>query len=146
MPLLNYTTTVAASRTAHQITTMLAQAGAKQVLLDYGQLRDGGSEVTGLSFAIDTDIGMMRYRLPVNTDAVAVVLSRDPKVPRSLKTSVQAERVAWRILKDWVEAQLALIATTMVTLDEVFLPYMMMGEGTVYELFRKQRLAIGPGE
>jgi len=145
MPLLNYTTTVGASRTAHQIVDLLARHGASQILLDYGKVRDNGSEVTGLSFAIDTAHGLMRYRLPVNTSAVHAVLRGDRQVPQRFKNLEQAERVAWRILKDWTEAQLALIATTMVTLDEVFLPYMLMAEGTVYEIFRKGQLAIGKG-
>ena len=34
----------------------------------------------------------------------------------------QAIRTSWRILKDWVEAQMALLETGMVTMDEIFLP------------------------
>lgn len=142
MPLLNYTTTVPGSRTAHQIVELLANHGASQILLDYGQVRDGGSQVTGLSFAIETPHGVMRYRLPVDDEAVYTVLRGDRKVPNRFKTRVQAERVAWRILKDWIEAQLAIVETTMVSLDQVMLPYMLMGEGTVYDLYKAQQLAI----
>ena len=71
----------------------------------------------------------------------------DRQIPKRFKTTVQADRVAWRILKDWVEAQLALIATQMVSLDQIMLPYMLMDEGlTVYDLYRKQQLAIGSGD
>jgi len=87
----------------------------------------------------------MRYRLPVDTAAVEKVLRADRGVPPKLKSGEQAERVAWRILKDWIEAQLALIATRMVSLDQVMLPYMLMGEGTVYDLYRTQQLAITAG-
>ena len=41
----------------------------------------------------------------------------------------QAVRVAWRIVKDWVEAQMALVETQMVTTAEVFLPYAVMKDG-----------------
>jgi hypothetical protein len=141
MPLLNYTTTVPAARTASQIIDILAKHGAQQVLVDYA----AGNRIVGLAFAIKTEIGTMRYKLPVDTAAVEKVLRADRGVQPRLRSAEQAERVAWRILKDWVEAQLALIATHMVTLDQVMLPYMLMGEGTVYDLYRTQQLAIGSG-
>jgi len=31
--------------------------------------------------------------------------------------------VAWRIIKDWIEAQLAIVEAEMVEMAEVFLPY-----------------------
>jgi len=139
MPLLNYTTTVPPSRTATQIMEILAKHGAQQILLDYVDNR-----TVGLAFAINTDVGLMRYKLPVDTASVEKVL-RKQRVERRYQTPEHAERVAWRILKDWIEAQLALTATEMVTLDQVMLPYMLMGEGTVYELYRNQQLEIGTG-
>ena len=45
----------------------------------------------------------------------------------------QAIRTSWRILKDWVEAQMALLETDMVTMDEIFLPYMLSGGQTFYQ-------------
>jgi hypothetical protein len=139
MPILNYTTKVAASKTAHEIVAKLAKAGARQVLTDY----DDHGNVTAVSFAYPDSIGeqLRKYRLPVDVAAVEKVL-RSQNVPRPLKTTEQAERVAWRILKDWVEAQLAILETGMVQLDEVFLPYMLMPGGTVYELYRTQQLAL----
>ena len=50
------------------------------------------------------------------------------------KTPEQAKRVAWRIVKDWVEAQLAIIETQMVKPEQVFLPYAITQTGeTLYE-------------
>lgn len=142
MALLNYSTTVPASRTASQIMEILAKHGASQILIDYAE---SGVAVSGLAFAINTEHGLMRYRLPVDASAVEKVLRADRGMAPRFKNTEQAERIAWRILKDWIEAQLALIATRMVTLDQVMLPYMLMGEGTVYDLYRTQQLAIGSG-
>lgn len=51
-------------------------------------------------------------------------------------TTEQAARVGWRIIKDWIEAQLALVQTQMVTLDQVFLPYARTNTGeTVYQRY-----------
>ena len=56
-------------------------------------------------------------------------------------------RVAWRILKDWVAAQLAIVETEMVSLDEVMLPYLRSDDGrTLYELFTERQLALTTGE
>ena len=45
----------------------------------------------------------------------------------------QAIRTSWRILKDWVEVQMALLETGMVTMDEIFLPYRLSGGQTFYQ-------------
>lgn len=56
-------------------------------------------------------------------------------------TPEQAARVAWRIAKDWLEAQAALIDAEMALLDEVMLPYMLGDRGqTVYDIFRTQAM------
>jgi hypothetical protein len=57
----------------------------------------------------------------------------------------QAERVAWRVLKDWVAVQMTLIQAGLITVDEAMLPYMVLrGEKTVYQAMTDQRLAL-PG-
>jgi hypothetical protein len=55
----------------------------------------------------------------------------------------QAERVAWRIVKDWVEAQMAILESEMVQMDEIFLPYMLNNQGhTVFEAYRDKQLLL----
>lgn len=140
MPLLNYTTTIAAGKTAGEMQAMLAKAGATHVQTTY----ENGAPA-GLLFTIGTPAGVRTFALPVNADAVTAVL-RKQGVPQKYRTPDQAERVAWRILKDWLAAQLAIIATEMVTLDQVMLPYMTDGSGkTVYDLYAQQQLALGAG-
>ena len=52
--------------------------------------------------------------------------------------------MAWRILKDWVEAQMAILESEMVQMDEIFLPYMVTNEGlTTYELYKNNQLLLG---
>ena len=45
----------------------------------------------------------------------------------------QAYRTAWRIIKDWVDAQMALLETEMVDFEEVFMPYILSGRETLYQ-------------
>jgi hypothetical protein len=142
MPLLNYTTEVPALRTIGSVQALLVEAGARSIQTDY----DAVGTPIGLAFMVETMNGPRGFKLPVQAFRVLQVLKRDKKVAPRYKTPEQAERVAWRIVKDWLEAQLAIIQTEMVTLDQVMLPYMTSGDGrTVYELYVDQTLALPPG-
>lgn len=135
MALLNYTTSIAAEKTVSEIQGLLARAGAMAIMTEF----DSAGVLTGISFRIATPFGPTAYSLPCDIPSVLNILakqSRDKKVPRRLVTKEQAARVGWRIIKDWVEAQLALIQTQMVTLDQVFLPYARTNTGdTVYQRY-----------
>ena len=136
MAILNYTTSIAAEKTASEIQSKLVRAKACAVLSEYENC-----VLSHLSFKVSTVHGEMAFRLPANIDGVLKAMQRDPKVAKSLKTREQAARVAWRIVKDWVEAQLAIIEAEMATLPQVFLPYLQTGSGeTVYERFEKHGL------
>jgi hypothetical protein len=58
----------------------------------------------------------------------------------------QAVRTAWRIVKDWVEAQMALVETQMVTTQQVFLPYAIMKDGRTLTEHVEQNPAFLLGE
>ena len=139
MPLLNYTTKVDVYATLGAIQGQLVKHGAKKIMQDY----DDNGHITALAFMVDTPAGPRGIRLPANVDAVHAVLIRQKvKCDRE-----QAERVAWRIVKDWVEAQMAILESEMVQMDEVFLPYMINDAGlTVFESYRKNYLLPGGGE
>ena len=125
MPLLNYTTTIDGEKSVGEISKALAKVGARQVMYDY----DDNGYIVALSFRIDFDGQPIAFRLPTDWRPVLKVLERDPKVPRRLMTQEQALRVAWRITKDWVEAQCAYVETNIVTTAQVFLPYMVTRDG-----------------
>ena len=58
----------------------------------------------------------------------------------------QAERTAWRNVRDWVMAQMAIIEAGQVEMEEVFLPYLTDGRGrTLYQLYQGGQLALGSG-
>ena len=126
MPLLNYTTKIDADKTAHEIAKCLSMHGAQAVLTEYDK-KEG--YVLAISFRIDLEGQTVAFRLPCDWKPVLEILKRDPKVPRKDTTEVQAVRVAWRIVKDWVEAQMALVETKMASTQEVFLPYAVMKNG-----------------
>ena len=140
MPLLNYTTKIDAHKTASQIQEVLRKHGASAVLIEY----DNG-EIAALSFNAATPHGDVGFRLPVNAAATLRVLEKSNAPPR-LTTKEHAVRVSWRIIKDWVEAQMAILETQMVTLDQIFLPYMVDPEGrTLYERLLDTRFQLTEG-
>lgn len=142
MAILNYTTTIAADKTLAEIQRILATHGARSIIMDY----DGNGNPTAVEFMVKTQYGERGFRLPANVEAVFKVLTnqnRAGKVPRRFVTKEQASRVAWRIAKDWLEAQMAIIEAEMVTMDEVFLPYMIHETGkTFYQVMIGNRLML----
>ncbi len=144
MGLLNYTTKVEASKTVSEIQTILAKHGARQLLISYAE----DSSVENLAFQVVTQYGMIGFRLPVAPEAVLKVLLREYSLGKlshgGKPDHAQAVRVAWRILKTWVEGQMAILETEMVKMEQIFLPYMMVDkEHTLYETMVDSRFLIG---
>ena len=140
MAILNYTTSINVAKTLSEIQAMLARAGAKSIQIDYAV-----GTPASIGFIIETQYGERGFKLPANTAAVYEVLKKH-NVERRYRNIEQAHRVGWRIIKDWLAAQLALIETEMVTLDEVMLPYMLINpKQTLFELMTKNQLALPTG-
>lgn len=130
MPILNYTTAVDVQKTIGEIYNCLARCKVQALM----QENDPNGVPSALSFRVMTPFGLMTYRLPANVDKVLAVLQKQKGVPYKLQTKAQAARVAWRIVKVWIEAQCAFIESEMVSIDQVFLPYAQGPDGkTVYE-------------
>jgi len=137
----NYTTTVTALKSIGEIQGILVAHGAKHILMDYDQ-----GEPTGIAFITATPHGDIPFRLPANIDRVQAVLNK-----QRVRTEVSREfaaRVAWRILRDWVRAQMAILETELVSIDQIFLPYMQVGEQgkTLYEVMRDHHLQLPRGD
>ena len=141
-PLANYTTSVPAIKSVGEIQGILVAHGAKSILINYA---DNGV-VESLSFIVKTPYGDMPIRLP--TDAKAVLrLMEEQRVPRRYLTYEQAVKVAWRIVKDWVRAQMAILETEMVKMEQIFLPYMAVSDDkTLYDAMVDKKFYLGPGE
>ena len=135
MPILDYTTKVNAKDTVDQLQSKLAEAGASGVSIEYE-----GGEPVALSFALNLRGQQFNYRLPSNWRGVKAALERD-NVETRYRNDAQAKRVAWRIVKDWTEAQLALIDAGLAELGRVFLPYVLSKDGrTLYEIFKEEEM------
>lgn len=141
MAILNYTTTVDSFKTVSEIEYILMKHKAKSIMKNYD-----GESIIGLSFLIDTGFQQIPIRLPVKVDECLKVLKKEKREnPRKQikDTRDQAERVAWRIMKDWVEAQMALLDMEMVRFEEIFLPYIETDTGqTIYERLEEKQFLL----
>lgn len=130
MALLNYTSNVDADKTAMEISKCLSMHGAQAVLTEYDP-KEG--IVTAISFRINLNGQVISFRLPCDWKPVYDVMFKGKRntYSSSIESNrrAQAVRTAWRIVKDWVEAQMALVETNMARTEEVFLPYAVMKNG-----------------
>lgn len=124
MPILNYTTHKDASTSISEIQKILVKHGCRKISVDY----DVNGLASNLTFTGIFNNQAVFYSLPCNFDKVHKVLLKQTK-DRRYNTKEQAIRTGWRILKDWIEAQMAIVETEMVDISEVFLPYMVTRGG-----------------
>ena len=136
MPIKNYTSNVEVIQSLAEIQGALAKGGATKIMVDYA---DG--KPTGIVFALNTTIGPKGFALPANVDGTVEVFRRQKvKADRA-----QAERTAWRTIRDWVLAQMAFIESGAVTMDEVFFPYLTNGKKTLYQAYQDGQLCLPEG-
>lgn len=126
---LNYTTTIDPQKTALECVTMLMQFGAKNVGVSVGE----DKVADGLDFVILLPWGVTRqYSVSANiagTEKALLKAYREGRIARPYTRREQAARVAWRVLRDWLEVNLALIEAGVVELERVMLPYMKVDDG-----------------
>lgn len=138
MAIKNYTSKVGVYESLGEIQGAPAAHGARQIMVEY----DGDGKVMALAFSIESPLGRRAFSLPANVEGVRAVMAK-----QGVKDiNGQAERTAWRNVRDWVLAQMAIIEAGMAQMDEVFLPYLTNGNGqTLYQLYQGGALALGPG-
>ena len=131
MAILNYTTKVSVVRTVSEIHAILLKANATAIQNEYV---DG--VIKEIAFRLNTPEGMIFYKLPANVAGVGGAMKRDRVKHPDMEA--QAARVAWRIVKDWIEAQMAIVQANMAEVAQVFLPYAITSTGqTVFERLKE---------
>ena len=143
------TTEVPAERTASEISACLIQAGATRIETAY----DAG-KITGLRWMMRVAGRDLLFQMPARVAPVYKILYKRRRpgfFSNKDQASLQdkAERVAWRQLLRWVQAQIAMIDAGMSEASEVFFPYMTAAESgkTIYSLFAEQQFKmLGPPE
>jgi hypothetical protein len=127
MPIKNYTTSMSVEQSVMAIQKCLLAHGAEGFSTRYD-----GKTLISLAFLIKTKHGKLAFSLPANITGVQQCLINDGLGGKTI-TLEHSAQVAWRTLRDWVEAQMAIVEAEMVELEEIFLPYMITGDKTLYQ-------------
>ena len=139
MPILNYTTKIDSYKTIMEIQQILTKNGATKIIVD----NDQRGLPVALTFCINFKNENLAFSLPCNFSGVLKSMKNNKKCPKNLCNEEQALRVSWRIIKNWVEAQMAIVEAQLVDMFEVFLPYAITKEGkTLYEHLKENNHQI----
>lgn len=132
MALLNYTTDIDAWKTLSEVQQLLAKAGASHF-----SIKNEGQNPVAASFTIDFNGTPMNFLLPCNIMGIRKHMTTDKatrerlvKAGKMKSIETHSLNVGWRIIKVWIESQVALIEVEMASIQEVFLPYLVLnGQG-----------------
>ena len=143
----NYTSSVPAGKSVSHIEECLCSHGAQSVVKQYEN-----KSLASVSFFMQIDGKLIPFRLPAKVSRVEAILRKNIRRPRPgtlKKISDQAERTAWKIISDWVDAQMALVELNQAELIEIFMPYMwseklgksyyQIAEGQGFKLLEKEK-------
>lgn len=145
-PLLNYTTKIPYEKTMAEVEALLMVHGASDI---YKKVDDQG-HVTALLFRLRTPDCNLPIKLPIDVDATLKVLKKqylNQEIERRFTTEDHARKIAWRIIKDWLKAQVWLVETQMAKMEEILLPYLVVDkERTLYEAMRDKHFLLRSGD
>lgn len=141
MALKNTYAKMPAGKYIQDIQEALVKAGAIGIQQEFEQGR-----TVSLAFLLDLQGKKVGFKLPIGWKKVQQVLKNE-NIGR-WKDDDYAYRVSWAIMRDWVEAQMAILASENVTMPQLFLPYAMSGDGkTLFEkIAEKPEFLLGNGE
>jgi len=141
MPIKNYTAVVPANRSIAEIQDALVKHGATGVLYKYEQ---GTGRIEALQFLLLVQDRDVTFSIPVHWQRFQRVL--ELQEVRRWNDEEYVYRVAWRNIRDWVMAQLALYETEIVDMGQVFLPFATDAKGqTLYEKVAQSKFLLGDG-
>jgi hypothetical protein len=125
MAVRNITTNIAPEKTIMEIEQILARFGAKAILKQYE-----GRYPIGICFQLETGGQLIPFKLPMKIEQARMIVQQAVDERKLAKKYTQeplrtekALMVGWRIIKDWIHAQLSLIEMNYAQAIEIFLPY-----------------------
>lgn len=137
--LKNYTSQTTVNQSITKIQQYLVKAKAQRIMYEY----DTYGNPEAIIFEVMTPNGIVPIKLPSRVDNVAKVMYKNSINKLTEKELNQVQRTAWANIRDWVDAQIALLETEMVKVEEVFLPYRVHESGkTYFEIIEDRGLAL----
>jgi hypothetical protein len=143
MAVRNYTTQIPIEKTVLEIEQILLAFGAKGIYKEYQ-----GNKINSITFTIVKEGNGIPFKIPMSiekTRTVIVEAVKEGKLPQKYLQeplrSEQGERVAWRIIKDWIDSQLSLLEMHFADAIEILLPYAynVIENKTMYQIFNEKK-------
>jgi rRNA maturation protein Rpf1 len=140
MGLKNWSTVISVEKSMMEIERILAKHGATHIFKMY----DDKGRPQALAFKSNYHGQEISFKLPMELEKVKMVFKNQASkgnIPKKLwDDEEQARKTGWRIIKDWVDSQMALIEINVVQFEEIFLPYMydMQTNQTLFEKMEKR--------
>lgn len=141
MNIKNYTSSVPADKSILDIERILIAMGARNIAKEY----DGFGKVDAIMFGIPKDGSTVPVKLPGRRSAIKKLFLSEYKRSytkgQEESANQQAERTAWKNVRDWVELQATMIKLEQVEFMEVFMPYIynMQTRKTVFEIAKENK-------
>lgn len=137
-------TEVPAARSASEIVAELVQAGAGSINTDYENGR-----IKGVRWTMKVNGRDVWFDMPVRIEPVYQILyarSGDSSRFDETKAREKAERIAWRQLLRWVQAQNSMIMSEMAQAGEVYMAYACAPgtDRTMFQLWTAQLALPAP--
>lgn len=149
MRLKNYTTTVNHAKTINEIESLLTSIGARRIMKEY----DDNQKVIAITFDLEVMEKRVPFRMPSRIDRVPGALRKIHNEEKSsskrnlIKKSMnKPENIGWRIIKDWLEANIAIMTLDQVNMAEALLPFAVVdpqGKETLYQLLERNEFNFG---
>lgn len=134
MAIKNYTSKVPSVKSLAEIQSDLALHGARKIMLDF----DDKGNAAGITFAISVNNQLIGFKITADIEGVIAVFKK-----QNLKADrEQAERTAWKNVRDWILAQMTFVECGNAKMEEIFLPYLTDGKQTLYEAYTKGQLLL----
>ena len=144
MALKNYTTGIKIEKTISEIESILTSHGATHIFKMY----DEKGNILAVAFKCIVNEQLIAFKLPMEDQKILQVFKNEHKqgkLPARYANDIeQARRTGWRIIKDWIDSQMALIEINIVKFEEIFLPYMYdeKKNETLFERLEKQNFDL----
>ncbi len=142
--LKNYSTEVPAQKTVSEIEDLLV----KNTVTDTWKEYDASGHIISLNFAVMTEFGKVPFKLKINVEVIRQLLAEQKRaglIDISKKDAADIEyarNVGWRILKDLIDAQMAVVAIKMRKVEQIFLADICSQNGkTFFEVLAEKKFA-----
>jgi hypothetical protein len=123
----NYTTTISAHKSIQEIESILMKFGAREIMKQVEN-----NQYSTLLFTIIIDNKKVPFKLPIYIQSVQEFITKEYNNNHSRTQKKiadfqeQAYNIAWRVMKDWIHAQLSIIETGMCKPEQILMPYLYL--------------------